>query len=108
MKGVHARCFCKAERRIAGSIFTVVQRFPHVCHGVTVIQLWIEHRNKGNARSTIDRKTLVQSNIDEKVSNLSREMRKEKNGVNFQSTKHYIYYILATIIYNILLKLHFL
>lgn len=45
VKGIHARCFCEAERRIAGSIFTVVQRFPRVVHGVTVIPL----RSKDNS-----------------------------------------------------------
>lgn len=45
MKGIHASCFCEAERRIAGSVFTVVQRVPRVRHGVTVIQLGKDNGN---------------------------------------------------------------
>lgn len=45
VKGVHARGFCEAERRIAGSIFTVVQRFPRLRRAVPV-QLRSEDNRK--------------------------------------------------------------
>lgn len=45
LKGVHAKCSCVAEGRIAGSkFFIVVGQILHVRHGVTVIQLKSKHR----------------------------------------------------------------
>lgn len=48
VESVHARGVCEAERRIAGSVFAVVQRFPRVRRAATVVQLRSEDNGKVN------------------------------------------------------------